>query len=570
MTVAPAPMPEGRSTLGEKLIGLIIRSNKVGRLVPARLIGVSLVSVSDIVLLSVWSALCGAGLIIVLNMGAASLDSADSSVLLALLFLLLLIVHRMTEGHLLRKTAAKIEEALHQRRTRVMSKALQLDLRDMQSLKRTTMVEGIAGHYEAVSDTVLPLLRGFQSVILLAFILLYLCWQSLTAVALTGIVAALIVRSYFANEENLLAGMNGASRADVAMRAAIGEIVDGFKELRLDRKKQDEIRGEFISLSARVARFRSQCAEILTELMLAGDSSAYMLAGAIVFLLPILSSHNSADLPLIVTTVLFALAPLRGAVGSAQQLSAARFSLQEIEAFEKTIDARLGDQQVHPLRQFEFRSLEMRAVGYVHGSVQPEPSFAIQEVDLHVGPGELVFITGGNGSGKTTLLRVLTGLYDAHSGVILLNGEAVGPADAESYRHLFATVFADFHAFRKPYGLDEAGVERLRLNVGEVGIAQKLPADLSEGYDTQALSTGQRKRLALAVALAEKRPVLVLDEWAADQDPGYREHFYRVILPEVRASGVAIIAVTHDERYFDLADRRYHMEDGQLRPVNAL
>ncbi len=130
-------------------------------------------------------------------------------------------------------------------------------------------------------------------------------------------------------------------------------------------------------------------------------------------------------------------------------------------------------------------------------------------------------------------------------------------------------MFADYHIFRKPYGLGAAELAQLHKYVADLGIAGKLPADLADGYDPAALSTGQRKRLALALAIAEDRPILILDEWAADQDPAYRERFYRVILPWIKSTGKAVIAVTHDERYFDAADRRYHMEHGVLTRVDA-
>jgi putative ATP-binding cassette transporter len=56
----------------------------------------------------------------------------------------------------------------------------------------------------------------------------------------------------------------------------------------------------------------------------------------------------------------------------------------------------------------------------------------------------------------------------------------------------------------------------------------------------------------------------VLDEWAADQDPLFRRKFYEELLRQLKARGITIIAVTHDDRYYDLADRRLHMEEGRF------
>ena len=87
-------------------------------------------------------------------------------------------------------------------------------------------------------------------------------------------------------------------------------------------------------------------------------------------------------------------------------------------------------------------------------------------------------------------------------------------------------------------------------------------------FSTIKLSMGQRKRLALIQALLENKPIIVLDEWAADQDPYFREKFYNVILPLIKKEGKTIIAITHDDKYFYAADHLFKMEDGKLLKQN--
>ena len=84
-------------------------------------------------------------------------------------------------------------------------------------------------------------------------------------------------------------------------------------------------------------------------------------------------------------------------------------------------------------------------------------------------------------------------------------------------------------------------------------------------FSTLALSDGQRRRLALLCALVEDRDLYLFDEWAADQDPEFKAIFYRRVLPDLRAAGKAVIAITHDDRYFDVADRLVFMENGRVR-----
>ena len=173
-------------------------------------------------------------------------------------------------------------------------------------------------------------------------------------------------------------------------------------------------------------------------------------------------------------------------------------------------------------------------------------------------------MVGGNGSGKTTLAKLLVGLYPPEEGQILLNGKVVSDASRDHYRQLFSTIFSDFHLFDRlletgSADLDEEGNRLL----AKLHLQNKVKVQ-DGAFNTLALSQGQRKRLALVVAYLENRPFFMFDEWAADQDPVFKEVFYREILPELRAMGKAVLVISHDDRYFHLADRLIRMESGCL------
>jgi len=64
--------------------------------------------------------------------------------------------------------------------------------------------------------------------------------------------------------------------------------------------------------------------------------------------------------------------------------------------------------------------------------------------------------------------------------------------------------------------------------------------------------------------MLEARPIVVLDEWAADQDPEFRHEFYTRIVPGLRAEGKTVIAITHDDAYYGVADHLLTMRNGRL------
>ena len=208
--------------------------------------------------------------------------------------------------------------------------------------------------------------------------------------------------------------------------------------------------------------------------------------------------------------------------------------------------------------------LVFESVKYGYSTNKDEYAFQLGPVDLSIKAGEVIFIIGGNGSGKSTLAKLLTGLYTASSGEIRLNGEALTRQNLTWYRSHFSTVFSTFYLFERLVGPDgrldtklaQAFLIRLKMD-HKVTIAQ-------QKISTTRLSQGQRKRMALLLAYVEERPIWLLDEWAADQDPSFRAYFYLELLPELKRMGKTIIAISHDDHYFHTADRIFKCDSGEM------
>ncbi|MCC5025201.1 MAG: ATP-binding cassette domain-containing protein [Candidatus Synoicihabitans palmerolidicus] len=191
--------------------------------------------------------------------------------------------------------------------------------------------------------------------------------------------------------------------------------------------------------------------------------------------------------------------------------------------------------------------------------------FFLDPFEFSLTSGKLLCITGGNGSGKSTFLKVLAGLYPPEAGTILLDGSPVTATNRQSYRSLFRPIFTDFHLFDTLYGFDDIDEALLTHWLHRTDLWHKTGVE-ERKLTERNLSRGQRKRLALVLALMEDKPILLLDEWAAEQDPQFRRIFYREILSELRAEGKTIIAVSHDDEHYDVADRTLKMHYGKFVP----
>ncbi|MBB3256959.1 putative ATP-binding cassette transporter [Paraburkholderia bannensis] len=343
-----------------------------------------------------------------------------------------------------------------------------------------------------------------------------------------------------------------------------GSLIAGAKELKLNRKRGDEFLDKVLSPaleSVRSTRVRGM-------LIYSGASNfglflLYVIIGVTTFFFTRyagLDAHTSSGF---VVVFLYLMVPLDSLLNNLPQVQLARVALERIEnAVQQMRNAETPalDNGAAPA----FSRIDVNGLQHSYYHERADEIFQLGPIELSFTPGEIVFLVGGNGSGKTTLAKLLTGLYVAEKGELRIDGHLVDDTSRDAYRQQFSAIFSDFHLFDSLVGLPREGLDRLGNE-----LLKRLHLDhkvrVNDGaFSTRDLSQGQRKRLALVVAYLEDRPFYVFDEWAADQDPAFKDVFYQVLLPDLRARGKTVLAISHDDRYFHLADRRIKLEDGQI------
>lgn len=340
-------------------------------------------------------------------------------------------------------------------------------------------------------------------------------------------------------------------------------ILEGIKEVKLHVGRRRRV---LAALRASGESFRrlSISANMTFGFAVSGAWTFFFVAvGLVVFAAPRFLATSRETLIGYALVLLFLRGPLQVLTASLPHVARGGVALGKIESLGFQLAAEEGEAEAASSRvEQALTRLELEGVSYTYRSLDGDRDFVVGPIDLVLEPGEVVFLIGGNGSGKTSLAKVLLGLYSAGAGVIRLNGQKVDSRNLDRYRQQFSAVFSDFFLFRElPLeGSSEAaatrGLERLRLGH---------KVEIQDGsLSTTALSQGQRRRLALLTAYLEDRPGYVFDEWAADQDPYFKEFFYRQLLPELKARGKVIVVISHDESFFSAADRLIKMRDGQV------
>ncbi len=346
-------------------------------------------------------------------------------------------------------------------------------------------------------------------------------------------------------------------------------LTDGLKELLMHRARRQEFVNQEVRKAAEsyrqtnlIATRRQALAEAWTQV------SFYSLIGLIVFLSPSMVAVSPEALTGYVVAVLYMMGPIWGIIGALPTVERGQVALENIERLGVSLDTGHEDAQTLELAGLDAGIspiVQWNEVVFSYGEEKGvETPFTLGPISFELHPGELVFVIGGNGSGKSTFVKVLTGLYQPSQGNVTLAGTMITDANREWYREHFSVVFSDYHVFNKLLGQSDSQAERLAPQYLRLLHMEQKVTVHERVFSTLDLSQGQRKRLALVTAYLEDRPIYVFDEWAADQDPQYKEIFYKTLLPDLRERGKLVVVITHDDRYFHLGDQVIKLEDGKV------
>ncbi len=346
-------------------------------------------------------------------------------------------------------------------------------------------------------------------------------------------------------------------------------LTDGLKELLMHQARRQEFVDQEVRGAAELYRKanieatrRQALSEVWTQL------SFYSLIGFIVFLFPSIVMVSPEALTGYIVSVLYMMGPIWSVIGSMPTIERGQVALENIERLGVSLDVSPKEAQTIDVARVEAGGLpilQWTDVVFSYGEEKGvEMPFSLGPISLDLHPGELVFVIGGNGSGKTTFVKVLSGLYQPSQGHVTLDGRMIADANREWYREHFSVVFSDFHLFNKLLGQSNSHTESLAPQYLRLLHMDQKVTMRERAFSTLDLSQGQRKRLALVTAYLEDRPIYVFDEWAADQDPQYKEIFYKTLLPDLRERGKLVIVITHDDRYFHLGNQVIKLEDGKV------
>ncbi|WP_460136637.1 cyclic peptide export ABC transporter [Pseudomonas sp. S1_E04] len=446
------------------------------------------------------------------------------------------------------------------------AKVLSAPIEQIERYRSHRLIPVLTHDVDTISDFAFAFAPLAISITVILGCLGYLASLSLPIFIMTLLAIGIGSAIQFIAQSKGIKGFYAAREAEDNLQKHYSAIAEGAKELRIHRKRRHAMLTRNIQATAdHICDTHVRSINIFVIAKSLGSMLFFVVIGLALTLQSFWPSNNPAMMSGFVLVLLYMKGPLENLIANLPIISRAQIAFRRIA----DLSERFSSPEPHLLldaderRTPPMKHLELRDVHYAFPPVEGSAPFKLGPVNLSIEPGEILFIVGENGCGKTTLIKLLLGLYTPQQGEIRLNGATVDAHGLDDYRQMFTTIFADYYLFDELMQSDTALPDDAHQYLERMEIAHKV--SIRDGaFTTTDLSTGQRKRLALINAWLDERPVLVFDEWAADQDPTFRRVFYTELLPDLKRLGKTIIVISHDDRYFDVADQLVRMEAGRV------
>ena len=525
-----------------------------------------------IIVLSIVSAIGNSIIIFIINAALtrvlgdqsrrAGIDSG-----LYLYFLLGIILFTFSAMVVRKRLILITNNVVYEKRSQIIDKVLQAPFDKFEALEDGKVHAALNNDTETVSGFVNAFVNGLTGVITLITCFIYLGTINLWGMVFSVLMIFLAVGLFLGVSE--VAEKKFEQNRDIqnVFFRYINDMVKGFKELYINGTKRKEFREDLQKSCEAYRETRIEGEYQFVGVSILGEILYIGVVGIVVFLFPLFFPNlQDNTLRSYVLVYLYMGGIVNQEIYLIPGIMRVMVSWKRINQFIDEI-TQIGDKLQEPesVKNEDVLEIKLANVTYQYKNESGE-KFAVGPINCNFKTGEVTFISGGNGSGKSTLAKLITGLYHPDEGALTVNGDEV---DLRTLGNYFSTIFSDFYLFEKMYGVDsiqKAEEIQRYLNVLRINDKVKVSGGM---FSTVKLSTGQRKRLALLMSYLEDRPAYLFDEWAADQDPEFRTFFYKVLLPELKSRGKLVIAITHDDRYFNEADKLIKMETGKIVEIKV-
>ncbi|MEA3315869.1 MAG: cyclic peptide export ABC transporter [Campylobacterota bacterium] len=524
----------------------------------------------NIIFMAVISGIANAGLLAIINKASEYSDNETLNYEYFGMYIIIFLIFFIAKKFSMIGSSNEVERIIKNTRTRISNKIKNSSLTTMESLDKAIVFTRLTRDTNLMSQSATELISATQSVIMVFFALIYIFILSKTMFVLVS--CALLIGGglyyFFASETQ--ADLHKANKIEDDFFNSMQSVINGFKELKINRDKSDGVSKKHNFILEDLSTVKVSLSSKFITGMMFTETFLYILLGTIVFVIPHLVSDESTLIIQVTAAMLFIIGPLDNIIYVLPMASKTTLAINNLDNLEEHLDKnanevyKASEKTIDNFNKFDTINLENISFNYKKSQYNKE--FKLSPINFEINRSEILFVVGSNGSGKSTFIKLLLGLYYPNKGNIRIKSTRVDEFNYEAYRNLFTIILPDFYIFEELHGLKDIDEDLINELLIEMKLIDKTRY-INGKFTNLDLSTGQKKRLALVVSMLDNKPIFVFDEWASDQDPEFRKYFYKVILPRLKEQGKTIIAVTHDDAYFDYCDRLIKMDKGEIKVI---
>ena len=520
----------------------------------------------NIIFMATISGIANAGLLAIVNTASNSAQDEGLNYRFFAIYIVIFLIFFITKRYSLKYASIEVERIIQDTRDRISEKIIKSELVTMESLDSSSLFTRLTRDTTIISQASFQITEAAQSVIMIFFSMLYILTISKMAFFIIIITSTIITITYLNFAKEFTTNLIKVDKIEESFITSLTSIINGFKELKINSYKKQKVLEHHKLVLNQLTESKINISDLFVTAMMYAEIFLYLLLALIVFMLPHLTDMDNITIIKLTAATLFIIGPFAMIVGIIPMVSKTETAIVNIDELEKNLDkANQGIAYIEDNGETidNFTTIRLKETEFYYLDDMGEKIFSIGPINLTIQKGETIFIIGGNGSGKSTLVKTLLGLYIPQKGTMSIDDEDIDRYNYQGYRDLFSIILTDFYLFDRFYGLEDIDKSLVNRLLKEMQLNKKTKF-IDGRFTNTNLSTGQRKRLALILAILEDKDIYVFDEWAADQDPEFRKYFYTTILRELKRRGKTIIAVTHDDAYFCEADRVFQIDYGQM------
>lgn len=540
--------------------------------------------ISGLISAIVISGLAQMFLIEVMHSAAESVSLQATEYRYFLMFIACVVLYLFSRRYVLDKAAYLVELSITRIRCRIANKTRKTELSTFEKVGASPLYARLTQDALFISNNAVPMLLNLQAFLMVGFMLIYIAWLSVTIFLMVAIGIILGTIAYVRYAEVYAYNWKMLSVKETDFFEKFSHILSGFKEIRINRNKSNEVYANYVKVNNEKLHLRTKTTELYNVNMLFAQGFFFIGIAVILFVLPNFHAEHKEIILKVTATLLFIFSPYERLISSISVFAAAENAAQNIWDLEIQLDQKLkhqqnqfnGAQTESEIEPLEFKhSIHLKGLIFEYDNKNELNNFSVGPINLTIGKGEIIFVTGGNGAGKSTFMKLLTGLYLPKRGTIYIDSDSkkdepgtyIGTHNYQQYREFYTTIFTDFHLFDKLYGLKDINPNEVKQLLREMELSEEKTTYRNGGFTNIKLSSGQKKRLALVNAILEDKDLYIFDEVAADLDPWFRDVYYYKILSELKAKGKTVFVISHDRKYWEIADRILHLNNGQVTEI---